>query len=438
MLIDSQDQNFQVSYFSSNSLSHCIHCGLCLSSCPTYSITFNEQSSPRGRIRLMKAVGEGKLTINKNFIEEMYFCLDCKACETICPAGFSYGSNIEHARFVINSKNFRWGRVHFLQNSSINWFFKRHSRLKLLSSCIWLFQKTGMIKIIKCLSYARLMPKWVKHLMELMPNFSIHFSSDTLNEYIYPSSFKTHKVVFLTGCIMDVAFPNINIDTVELLKHLNCEVITPKQQGCCGSLHGHNGDLKTARELAIKNIDVFSRYEFDYIVVNSAGCSAFMKKYEALFKQDSEYYKKAIAISKRVKDLSEFISDFNLDLDYKQQTQVFNNKVITYHDACHLIHAQRISAQPRRLIRSISGIDYRELPEASWCCGSAGIYNIINYDDSMKILKRKIENIRSVKPDIIVTGNPGCIIQIEHGLRKENLNIEVLHIATFLRKAYGI
>jgi glycolate oxidase iron-sulfur subunit len=163
-----------------------------------------------------------------------------------------------------------------------------------------------------------------------------------------------------------------------------------------------------------------------------------MKKYEALFKQDSEYYKKAIAISKRVKDLSEFISDFNLDLDYKQQTQVFNNKVITYHDACHLIHAQRISSQPRKLIRSISGIDYRELPEASWCCGSAGIYNIINYDDSMKILKRKIENIRSVKPDIIVTGNPGCIIQIEHGLRKENLNIEVLHIATFLRKAYGI
>jgi glycolate oxidase iron-sulfur subunit len=196
--------------------------------------------------------------------------------------------------------------------------------------------------------------------------------------------------------------------------------------------------MTTAYELAWHTIELFSNYEFDYIVLDSAGCGAFMKEYGSLFDPADKKYQKAVSISRRVKDITEFLVETNFKPARDIQSNPFLHKVVTYHDACHLVHTQKISTQPRKLIQDVPGIEYHELPEASWCCGSAGIYNITHFSDSLKILDRKIDNIRKVQPDIVVMGNPGCMLQLNYGLKRSQQKTDVMHIATFLRKAYGI
>jgi glycolate oxidase iron-sulfur subunit len=276
----------------------------------------------------------------------------------------------------------------------------------------------------------------------LTPVISTTFSSDLLAEVIRPKGQPRYRVGFLTGCIMDVAFADINLDTVKLLLHHGCEVVVPRGQACCGSLQAHNGDMVTARRMARQNVSLFERDDLDYIVMNSAGCGAFMKEYGHVFADDPALRDRAEKVSKKVRDITEFLVETGfrpsngeggaLDASGKKR---FSGKRVTYHDACHLVHTQRISQQPRQLLKMVPGIDLVELAESTWCCGSAGIYNVVHYDDSMKLLDRKIENIKSARPDIIVTGNPGCLVQIQHGLRKEGLAIELQHTATFLWRA---
>ena len=239
-----------------------------------------------------------------------------------------------------------------------------------------------------------------------------------------------YKAAFLTGCLMNVMFADINKDTVDVLSACGCEVISPKEQVCCGSLPGHNGDFETAKQLAKKNIDVFSKYNFDYIILNSAGCGAFMKEYGHLFKDDAKYAKRAEEFSKKVKDISEFIDEI--------KPNVFKNIVsedITYHDACHLAHTQKIVNEPRNMLDMIPGLNQKPLEESTWCCGSAGIYNIVRYEDSMKILERKMDNIKNTNAKIVLTGNPGCISQLKYGAEKFNVNVEVLHPVSILKKS---
>jgi glycolate oxidase iron-sulfur subunit len=213
--------------------------------------------------------------------------------------------------------------------------------------------------------------------------------------------------------------------------HNSCEVIVPKLQECCGSLQAHNGDLDSARKLARYNIDIFTSYEFEAIVMNSAGCGAFMKEYAHYLADDKRYAEKAKAISTKVKDLTEFL----LSIDFKKPSRPMNMRV-AYHDACHLAHAQHITSEPRAILGSIPGIDLVDLPEAAWCCGSAGIYNVLRYDDSMKLLKRKMQNIETTGAEIIVANNPGCLLQMNYGLKIHNIDGEVIHLATLLNRAY--
>jgi glycolate oxidase iron-sulfur subunit len=249
---------------------------------------------------------------------------------------------------------------------------------------------------------------------------------------------------------MDVAFAEVNLDTVRLLLHHDCEVIVPGGQACCGSLQAHNGGLDAAREMAKGNMLLFDRDDLDFIVLNSAGCGAFMKEYAHLFADDPDWSERAKRISAKVLDITEFLvrTGYRPSTNGGAQTETlprflherqpnarFRGKRIGYHDACHLVHTQKITQQPRQLIRMVPGIEFVEIPEASWCCGSAGIYNIVHYDDSMKLLERKVENIASVAPDVVVTGNPGCLLQIQHGLRKRGMNVELMHTATFLWRA---
>jgi glycolate oxidase iron-sulfur subunit len=423
---------------SDEMLNNCIHCGLCLPTCPTYAITGLERSSPRGRIRLIKAVAKGAAAISEEFIHEMNFCLDCQACVTACPAGINYGSLVETMRAQIHQGKFDGKFVHYTKKILLNWLFFSHKRLITVANLLRLTQASFIQSLISIGKRLNVLPIKFLGVISLAPKISKKYSTDTLNERLIPIIKPRYQVIFLTGCIMDVAFANVNEDTIQLLLHHGCEVIVPREQQCCGSLQAHNGDMASARKLARHNIELFSKYDFDYIVMNSAGCGAYMKEYGDIFQDDVSIAEKAMSISNRVKDITEFLEETGFFPVDQNSGSPFHNKKVTYHDACHLVHAQRISDQPRKLIKSVVGIKYIELRESTWCCGSAGIYNVTHYEDSMKVLDRKIDNIKEAAPDILVTGNPGCLIQIQHGLTQRGLKVELFHTATFLRIACGV
>jgi glycolate oxidase iron-sulfur subunit len=282
-----------------------------------------------------------------------------------------------------------------------------------------------------------LISKRLHSLDGLMPVISKTYSSDVLPVAFPPHGKQRFRVGFLTGCIMDVAFSDVNMDTVEVLRHHGCEVVVPRNQECCGSLHAHNGESATAKGLAAVNLAAFNDDSLDAIIMNSSGCGAFMKEYGHLFEDSPHLAEKAQRLSRKVKDITEFLDETGF-FPATTASDIIAGKRISYHDACHLVHTQKISGQPRRLIQSVPGIEFREMEESTWCCGSAGIYNIVRHKDSMKLLDRKIANIRSADPDILVTGNPGCLLQIQHGLREGGHSVTVMHTATFLRHACAI
>ncbi|MBI4427696.1 MAG: (Fe-S)-binding protein [Ignavibacteriales bacterium] len=417
-------------------ITNCMHCGLCLPHCPTFALTGLEKSSPRGRIRLIKAVADGELAITDGFVDEMHFCLDCQACETVCPAGVKYGSLVEAARAQIFQGGHESFRSKSFKRIFLRWFFSDQARLKSLARILrlkdylgitWLFEKTGLLKLLS---------KRLHDVQSLSPQISSHFSSDVLPEVISRIAKPEYRVGFLTGCIMDVAFADVNEDTVELLLQHGCEVVIPKGQSCCGSLQAHYGDRQGARQMARRNIEIFDRYSLDYVIMNSAGCGAFMKEYSHVFDDDKNLAERAKRISEKTLDITEFLFMIGLKIPDRPGpflSSIHGNK-ISYHDACHLVHTQRVSQQPRALLRSVPGIRFVELPESSWCCGSAGIYNVVRYNDSMKLLDRKVGHVKSIMPDILLTGNPGCQVQIQYGLQKQDLDIKLMHTATFLRR----
>lgn len=414
-------------------ITNCMHCGLCLPTCPTYALTGLEKSSPRGRIRLIKAVVDGDLPISKGFVDEMNFCLDCQACETACPAGVKYGSLVEAARAQIYQGGYETALSRWSKKLLLDWVFSKHARLKRLARLMRLFERSGLKRFFVKSGVLRVFSRRLDAIQPLSPAISSTFSSDVLAEVLHPEGKPRYRVGFLTGCLMDVAFADVNHDTVALLLQHGCEVVIPRGQGCCGSLQAHNGDLETARRMARQNIAAFAKENLDYIIMNSAGCGAFMKEYGHVLENEEKIRDDARSISARVKDITEFLAETGLQP--ARPSHPFRGKRVTYHDACHLVHTQKISAQPRALLQSIPGITYVELPESTWCCGSAGIYNIVRYDDSMQLLERKVDNIARIQPDVIVTGNPGCLVQIQHGLHKRGMNVELLHTATFLRRA---
>jgi glycolate oxidase iron-sulfur subunit len=412
-------------------------------------LTGLEKSSPRGRIRLIKAVADGELPITDGFVREMNFCLDCQACETACPAGVKYGSLVEAAREQIARGGYEGIVTRFTKKVMMEWTFMRQSRLKVLARFMRLYETTGLKWFLLKTGLLRFFSKKLDAIQSLSPPISQKFSSDELPEVILPVGKPRFKVGFLTGCIMDVAFASVNMDTVRLLLHHGCAVVVPRRQACCGSLQAHNGGLEAAREMAKHNIELFDRADLDYIVLNSAGCGAYMKEYGHVFSDDVEWGPRAKRVSSKTKDLTEFLVETGFwptrpmeESEKREHVRAagsiatgLKGKRVSYHDACHLVHTQKISAEPRELLKSVPGIEYVELPEASWCCGSAGIYNIVRYDDSMKMLDRKVENIQDIHPDVIVTGNPGCMLQIQYGLREKGLNVELMHTATFLWRA---
>lgn len=410
-------------------LASCIHCGMCLQACPTYNITFDELSSPRGRIRLIKSVAEGQLEITKKFVEEMNFCLDCQACETACPAGVKYGHLVEAARVQIENSSFTGFFPKFLKRIVFRKILTNFTLLKFLAKLIRIYQKSFLRKFLIKSHLLRKISNKLYEIDSLAPKISNYFTDEIFEEIISAKKEKQYTVLFPVGCLMNVMFSEENKDTVELLSKLGCEVIIPKEQTCCGSLAAHNGDIESGREQARKTINLFEKYNFDFIVSNSAGCGAFMKEYEYILKDDPEYAEKAKMFSSKVKDIMEFICE-NFHLDGITS----DNINVTYHEACHLVHTQKISEEPKRVLSQIKGVNLVTLSEATMCCGSAGIYNIVNFDYSMILLKRKMENIKSTQSKIVLAGNPGCLGQIRYGAKKFNVDVEVLHPVSLLNK----
>jgi len=411
-------------------LIQCMHCGMCLAACPTYELTKLERSSPRGRIRLIKSVAEGTLEISETFAEEMNFCLDCQACETACPAGVQYGKMVESARVVIEKSYttsfFKKSFKRFMLNSVV----ANHSRLKILAAMLYFYQNYGLRKLLTGILSIFPFAKKLVEIESLMPQISKKFSSEVIAEKTFPVNPIKHKIAFSTGCIMDVAFADINLDTIEVLKKFHCEIQTPKEQVCCGSLHAHNGEIEKAKELARKNLDVFSNLDYDFLISNSAGCGAFMKEYAHLLNDEPQYAEKAKLFSGKVKDISEFLAAVEL-----QDSLHSVDEKVTYHDACHLCHSQKITEEPRKVLNQIPGLTLLPLEESTWCCGSAGIYNVTRHEDADKILERKMKNLVESGANMVVTGNPGCIGQLKYGIRKYGLPVEVLHTVSVVRKS---
>jgi glycolate oxidase iron-sulfur subunit len=411
-------------------LVNCMHCGMCLPACPTYQITGNEIDSPRGRIRLIKAVADGELDLTDRFKETLDFCLDCQACVTACPAGVEYGQLVEAAKLHIEAHNRETGQASKFKNFILNWLFSDLKRLSLVGRLMSLYQKSGIESLIQKSGMLKLISTKLHDMTYMAPKVS-RFTKYRLAQNQLPEKSQKIKVGMIAGCVQDIFFRDVNQDTIDVLIANGYQVFIPETNICCGSVHGHNGELDMARNLARQMIDAFNEAHVDVIVLNSAGCGAYMKEYVHLLAEDPDYRSKAKKFSNKVLDISEFLDQYKWRApESEMQTMV------TYHEPCHLVHTQKISAEPRKMIMRIPGIHFIELPESTWCCGSAGIYNVIRYEDSMQVLERKMNNIRNTGVASVITGNPGCMIQLMYGAKKFKVEIEVLHPVSLLNRAY--
>jgi len=399
----------------------CIHCGLCLGACPTYLQTGNENESPRGRIYIMRALQAGRLPLDQASIQHIDLCLGCRACEVACPSGVQYGALLEQTRDFIEEKYRRSPYQSFLRRFIIERLFPVPWRMRLA---------IAPARLAKALQLDRVLPAKLREPLSLLPD-TMH--ADHTPEFA-PTEVQPSKgtVGFVRGCVMSVMFGDTNASSIRLLNAAGFDVITPREQVCCGALFAHSGRLQMARDYAAKNIVAFSRHKLDAIVINAAGCGSTLKEYGHLLENDSAQHTAGKEFSAKVRDLTEFLV-----------TNGFANRVfrqrkerVTYHDACHLAHPQRITLQPRQLVRAVAGANYVELPESDVCCGSAGTYNLTEPEMAEALQKRKIQNVLSTGATVLVTTNPGCIMQIRSGLEKAApRKVRVMHIADFLAEA---
>lgn len=412
----------------------CMHCGLCLPTCPTYDATKLERNSPRGRIALMRAIADDRMDASTAFAEEMYFCLGCLACMTACPAGVNYAELFEHARAEAEASGaLDTPKRSLIRNLTLKWLFTDLRRLELVGLALRLYQSLGLQTLLRKSGILSLLPARLRELEAMTPQVQAAFSAELIPITLAPSGLKRHRVALLTGCAQDLIFSDVNRDTAEVLARNGCEVFTPPHQHCCGSLHAHNGDLETSRLLARRNIDQFPPRQFDAIITNAAGCGSHLKHYASLLAQDPAYAALAVEWDAKVKDIHEWLATIGIAAP---SASAQPPQTVTYHEACHLCHGQKITAQPRALLKSIPNLKLVELPESTWCCGSAGIYNLIQPKMAGELLDRKVRHIESTQSPVVATGNPGCLLQVKNGCTQAGLNLRVVHPVTLLAEAY--
>jgi len=410
----------------------CVRCGLCLPTCPTYVETLVETSGPRGRIALIRAVAEGQLDLTSpGFMHQMSECLDCRACEAVCPSGVRYGELLEPARTQIvretapqRSLAARFGRAVL-----IGALFSRLGFMRLVAALVRFYQRSGLQTFARSSGILRALH--LDGLEAMAPRMSPHFFVAADQRFPAQGTRKA-SAFFHAGCIMHVAFAEWNEASVRVLTRAGVEVVVPRDQGCCGAITIHAGEMDRGRALAQRNIAAFERSGADVYVINAAGCGSALKEYGQLFHDDDAWRERARAFSAKVRDITEFLDAIGIDPNLGPL-----EAVVTYQDPCHLAHAQRITAAPRRLLARIPGLEIREMEESSLCCGSAGIYNVTQPEMAGRLGRRKVEHVLDVAPDILATANPGCALQIANGLRAAGKNVEVLHVVQLLDRSYA-
>ena len=408
---------------SDDDLSQCVRCGLCLEHCPTYVETRLETESPRGRLYLIKAISDGVIEPTPNALDHLDSCLQCRNCEAVCPSGVPYGRIMEQARsdaVESGAAPLSWRlRALFLRE-----VIARPGRLRLFAAALRASERVGLLAVAQRLPF-------VGTIATLAPRMRGRPFTKT-GLIARPQGAERARVAMLSGCIMPLAYGNVHRATARVLARNGCAVSAPAAQGCCGALHAHNGDLDTARVLARHNIDAFLDEAPDAIVVNSAGCAAAMKEYGDLLAGDAEYRDRARQMSALVRDVHEYL----VGLPFPAPTETLD-LTVTYQDSCHLAHAQGISAAPREVLKAIPGLNLVEMEHADRCCGAAGVYSFTQAEMSMRLLDEKMLDAESTGADVIATANPGCLAQLEAGVRRTGGSARVQHVIELLDRAYG-
>ena len=408
-------------------VNQCVHCGLCLSYCPTFSELGTEMDSPRGRIFLIKSLAEGRIALSDSVVEHLELCLDCRACETACPSGVPYGRLIEAAKAEIERQRpghagrrlFRWLNLGLLLGHP--------AMLHMGATALRLYQVSGIQALVRRTGMVRWLPGTLSAWEALLPTLPPAAERQPLAPLIAAVTPQRGRVAMLTGCVQSVVFGDHNRATARVLARNGWEVVIPPGQGCCGALNAHAGDHERAVAMAKHTIEVFEQTPVDAVIVNTTGCGAHMKSFGALLAGDPAWAARARRFAQSVQDISEFLAREPL-----RGPLAGVPMTITYHDPCHVVHGQKIRTQPRRLLAQVPGLRVVDLKESDWCCGSAGIYNLTQPEMATRLLHRKVKHILVTGADAVVTANPGCILQIQSGLRAHGSAARVMHLVEIL------
>ena len=413
--------------------SRCVHCGLCLNACPTYRELGLEMDSPRGRIYQMIQVENGRLPLGDSFVQHIDSCLDCRACETACPSGVEYGKLVEAARGQIEQHYHRPPLTTLLRKLFYYELLPHAGRLQLLGKFLRIYQRSGLERLVLGSRILKILPGRLERVAQLAPRMEEPFFYDRLGTTVPAEGPRRHRVAFFAGCIANLAFARLNDATVRVLAKNGCEVVIPRDQKCCGALHVHAGIRGVARDLAKHNLQAFLAEEFDAVITNAAGCGSVLKEYPLLFEEEeTEFLAPAKRFAAKLRDVTEFLAG----IDLNRELGIMNMKV-TYQDPCHLGHAQRVKTAPRKLISAIPGLEFVELKESEVCCGSAGVYNVVHNEMSERLLESKMQRVNETRAQLILTANPGCLLQLSAGVKRRGTGQRVMDVIELLDEAYS-
>ncbi len=406
-------------------IDRCVHCGLCLNACPTYRDLGLEMDSPRGRIYQMAQVANGA-PITDSYIQHIDLCLACRGCETACPSGVKYGRMVEDARAAIEASRVRSPFAQRVRSFVFGQLLQSRRTLSVAGTLLYLFEASGLKLLARGMASIGMLGK-LGPLIQLAPSVEPPFFFSRIGGEFPAHGERRYRVAFLSGCIANVAFARLNEATVRVLRKNGCDVSIPAGQTCCGALHLHSGLRTEAEALARVNVEALADGNYDAIITNAAGCGSTLKEYGDLLGTEP-----ARAFAGRVRDVTEFLASIDLNRDMGAVSAT-----VTYQDSCHLAHGQRVRTAPRKLLNAIPGIKLHEMRGADLCCGSAGIYNITQSEMSLRLLETKMEAVNATAAEIIATANPGCMLQLQAGVRSRGKSQRVVHVVELLDQAYA-
>ncbi|QQE74390.1 (Fe-S)-binding protein [Brevibacillus composti] len=413
----------------------CVQCGYCLPACPTYLTMGKETHSPRGRINLVKMAGEGKIKDLSVLEEPLDLCLGCRACETVCPTGVEYGAILESARASITRRKAYSVPQKALRSLLFKKVFPSRKAMKLLGDAMWVYEKTGVQKLARKSGLMKKLPAHLGEFEAIVPPAVSPRERASLPRVTKAKGQRKYTVAFFVGCVMDAMFRKINQLSVQLLAEVGCDVIVIENQICCGALHAHAGEMDESKQLAKRNIEAFAAVDADFIVNNAGGCGAMLVEYDHLLADDAQWAERARAFAAKTRDISQVLALCGGIAGKEGPTER-----VTYQRSCHMTNVQKVTAEPVQLLAGLPNVELVEMAEANMCCGSAGIYNLVQYDASMEILDLKMQHVIDTGAVTIVTTNPGCLLQMKLGIEREHLGerVRAVHLVEYLAQRAGI